>query len=87
MSQLNTLISVRTEKNLKKKVEKILKELGLTHSAAINMYYHLIVINNGIPFDVKIPNETTKKAIQDSRERKNQKRFNNVNELFEDLNI
>ncbi len=87
MAQVNTLLSVRTQKELKKKVEIILKKLGLTHSSAINMYYHLIVANNGIPFDVKIPRTITRKALEDSKNKKNQKSFNSADELFKDLNI
>ena len=87
MTHANTTISVRTEKKLKKEVGKILDELGLNHSTAINMYYHQILANKGIPFDVKIPNKTTAKALEDSRTKKNTKKFKNTDDLFEDLGI
>ena len=32
-----------------------LDALGLTVSAAINMFYKQIIYNNGIPFEVKLP--------------------------------
>ncbi len=85
MPQASATLSIRTNKELKAKVGKILNKLGLNHSTAINMYYHLILENKGIPFDVKIPNNTTFKALEDSRKKKNMKKFNNVEDLFEDL--
>ncbi|MCP5047124.1 MAG: type II toxin-antitoxin system RelB/DinJ family antitoxin [bacterium] len=86
MSQASTL-SVRTDKELKEKVGDILQKLGLTHSTAINIYYRLILAENGIPFDVKLPNKTTRKAIEDLEMGKNVKRFDSADELFEDLGI
>jgi len=87
MTNANTTISVRTEKKLKDKVGKILEELGLNHSTAINIYYHQILANRGIPFDLKVPNKTTVKALEDSRTKKNMEKFNNTDELFDDLGI
>lgn len=86
MSQTITL-SIRTDKRLKENVGKILHELGLNHSTAINMYYRLILAQRGIPFDVKLPNETTRKAIEDIEKGKNVKKFETAEELFEDLGI
>jgi len=86
MAHASTL-SVRTDKDLKEKVGKILHQLGLTHSTAINMYYRLILAKNGIPFDVKLPNETTLKAVEEIEKEKNVKRFDTAEELFKDLGI
>ena len=30
-------------------------KLGIPSSVAINMFYNQIILNNGLPFDVKIP--------------------------------
>ena len=48
-------ISVRIESELKIQVENILKNLGLTQSEAIKIYYRQILLNNGLPFPVQIP--------------------------------
>ena len=87
MAQANTTLSVRTEKKLKDQVGKILDKLGLNHSTAINMYYHQIIANKGIPFEIKIPNKKTAEAIEDSRQKKNMKKFDNTDDLFDDLGI
>lgn len=86
MGQTITL-SVRTDKGVKEKVGKILHELGLNHSTAINIYYRLILAQRGIPFEVKLPNKTTIKAMEDIEKGKNVKKFETADELFEDLGI
>ena len=86
MAQTATL-SVRTDKGLKEKVSKILNQLGLNHSTAINIYYHHILTHKGIPFEVKIPNKTTLKAMEDLDKGINVKKFDTAEALFEDLGI
>jgi len=51
------VINARIEPELKNQVETIFKELGLSTTQAITMFYKQVVLNNGIPFDIKIPNE------------------------------
>lgn len=63
----NAIINARIESELKVDVEDILKNLGLTATQAINIFYQQIKLNNGIPFEIKIPNDETKKVIEESR--------------------
>ena len=63
----DALINARIESDLKKDVETILKQLGLSATQAITMYYQQIKLNKGLPFDVKIPNDETQKVIEESR--------------------
>lgn len=83
----NATLSVRTDKETKKKAEKILKSLGLNHSTAINIFYHLIVANSGLPFDVRIPNKETLQAMQDLDSDTNIDSFDSTEKLFDDLGI
>ncbi|MCK5809115.1 type II toxin-antitoxin system RelB/DinJ family antitoxin [bacterium] len=83
----NATLSVRTDKETKKKAEKILKSLGLNHSTAINIFYHLIVANSGLPFDVRIPNKETLQAMQDLDNNTNIDSFDSTEKLFDDLGI
>lgn len=48
-------IRARTDAELKREAEEILESLGLTPSAAINMFYRQIVHRRAIPFDVALP--------------------------------
>ncbi|MDA1209305.1 MAG: type II toxin-antitoxin system RelB/DinJ family antitoxin [bacterium] len=54
MKKRTAMIRARTEPSLKKKAEKILHELGISASDAINIFYNQIVIHEGIPFDVSL---------------------------------
>ena len=45
----------RIEPDVKEQAEKILNALGVPVSNAINMFYKQIILQRGLPFDVKIP--------------------------------
>ncbi|MCM1086532.1 MAG: type II toxin-antitoxin system RelB/DinJ family antitoxin [Muribaculaceae bacterium] len=45
----------RIEPDVKEQAESILSTLGIPVSSAINMFYKQIILNRGLPFDVKIP--------------------------------
>ena len=45
----------RIEPEVKEQAESILSTLGIPASNAINMFYKQIILNRGLPFDVKIP--------------------------------
>jgi DNA-damage-inducible protein J len=87
MAHADATLTIRTSKTLKEEVGKILSRLGLNHSSAVNMFYHQVLAQKGIPFDVKIPNKETLKALENSRKRKNLTTYKNSDELFEDLGI
>lgn len=79
-------IHARIEPKLKKDAEKILKEVGLSMSDAINMFLRQVSMQKGIPFDVRIPNKETQKAMREADLGIGLKRFSSVEELFKDLN-
>jgi len=83
----STTLTIRTDKELKDEVGKILHEIGLNHSTAINLFYRKVLDNKGIPFDLKISNPETIKALEDSRNNKNLKNYETAEKLFEDLKI
>ena len=60
-----TTVQARIELNLKKQGDRVLKKVGLTPSQAINAFYAQIVMQGGIPFEIKIPNATTLAAIEE----------------------
>jgi len=79
------VIHARTEENIKKHAEKILKMLGLTTTEAINMFLCQIIINKGLPFEVKIPNAETEKAIKEALDGQSVKKAESVEDLFNQL--
>lgn len=47
----------RIEPDVKEQAEKVLAVLGISASNAINMFYKQIILQRGLPFEVKIPAE------------------------------
>lgn len=77
-------INTRIAPELKTKAELILNKVGLTSAEAIRLFYKQICLNKGLPFEVKIPNEKTIKAMRDADRGKTYK-VKNVDALFKDL--
>ena len=77
-------ISSRIDAELKQKGDSILAEIGVKPSQAITMFYKQIVRQRGLPFETRIPNEETIKAMQEDLSSK--KGFSSVEELMKDLN-
>jgi DNA-damage-inducible protein J len=46
---------VRIEPDVKEQAESILAALGISASNAINMFYKQIILQRGLPFEVKMP--------------------------------
>ncbi len=78
-------IQTRIDGNIKNRAGKILTKLGLNHSEAINIYYRQIILKNGIPFSLEIPNEITLDAVEEIESGKVKKSFKDADKLFEDL--
>lgn len=47
-------VNIRVDDVLKQKAEEIFSELGLSMSAATNVFYKQVVRYGGIPFDLRI---------------------------------
>ena len=45
----------RIEPSIKEQAEDILSVLGISASGAINLFYKQIILQQGLPFEVKIP--------------------------------
>lgn len=71
---------------VKARAETILKALGLSVSNSLELFYRQVVAQQGLPFELHVPNGKTMKAIWDSRAGKG-KSFSTTRELYEDLGI
>lgn len=83
-----TTITIRTDKAVKKKAQKLFGDMGLDMSTAMNMFLRKSVEEEAIPFEVsRRPNRKTRKVLKDIEEKKNLVGpFNTVAELMESLN-
>lgn len=87
MAKTDTL-HIRVEPSVKQKAEKTLNELGLSITDAINVFLNQVILYDGIPFEIRKPrfNQETIQAIEDTKKGKNlSKTFDNVDEMFEEL--
>ena len=80
-------VSVRMEPSLKRDAENVLRDLGLPPSQAVTLFYRQLVLRKGLPFDLKLPVEVTRKALEDAVNGRDLASFSSVDELFEDLGI
>lgn len=55
MAAKSANLYARIEPDVKEQAESILAALGIPASNAINMFYKQIILNRGLPFEVKIP--------------------------------
>ena len=67
----NMLISFRVKPELKKKADIIFNTLGITKTEAFNMFLSQVILNNGLPFEVKIPSDSLRESIEDIKSGKN----------------
>ena len=80
-----SVITARIDTSAKRDAERVFKTLGLTATEAITIFYKQVALRQGLPFSVEIPNETTRRALKNAKLRRNLKSFDNVDDLFEDL--
>lgn len=79
------MIRARTEPDLKAKAEAIFEKLGLNATGAINLFYRQVLLHKGLPFDVRLPNATTRKALAEAKAGKVHRGFKDVDSMFESL--
>jgi DNA-damage-inducible protein J len=85
MSIKTASVHARIQPALKLQAETILDKLGISTSEAIAIFFSQIALRKGLPFDVTIPNKTTRAAMQEARTGRT-KKFSTAAALMEDLN-
>jgi DNA-damage-inducible protein J len=58
-------ITARIEPKLKARAARVLANVGVSTTDAITMFFRQVVLRNGLPFEVRVPNAETKKAIEE----------------------
>ncbi len=60
-------LTIQIDPQLKMNAEMVFKQLGLSASQAINLFYQQVQLRQSLPFESKeMPNETTRKALNDA---------------------
>lgn len=93
MSSLSntTNMTIRIDKNFKKEMDNLFKNLGINTTSAIMMFLKQCEREQGIPFNVtmEVPNKRLISALEESEDiingKVNSKRYNNFDELVKDV--
>lgn len=72
---------VRLTPEVKEQAENILKELGISISAAHELFYRQIITHQGIPFELRVMKKETMQSMIDARNGKG-KSYDSVTDIF-----
>ena len=78
----SAMIRARVEPELKDRAEAMLERLGLTVTSAIVLFYRQIVERQGLPFEVRLPNAATRRAMDDARTGRGVVEAESIDEVF-----
>ena len=76
------------------RIDPILKEKGGIYfkqsrpdpaAEAVRLFYTQVCLQKGLPFEAKIPNKSTIKAMADAEKRRKTNKANQISDIFEDL--
>ncbi len=82
----NTIVRSRIDTDTKKRAASALSAMGLTISDAIRLLLLRVADEKRLPFDVKVPNAESRRAMTELRAGKG-KRLDTAAALFKDLGI
>lgn len=80
-------VRARIEPDLKKRVETMFEKLGLSTTEAITLFYRQVDLRKGLPFDVVIPNETTRRTMDNTDAGRNLILCKDADDMFKKLGI
>ena len=81
-----TMVHVRVDEKTKAQAAKALAGMGISVSDAVRMLLVRVAAGKALPFDVKVPNATTVKAMRAADRGRGTRRKSAV-ALFKDLGI
>ncbi len=78
-------VRTRIEPGLKKEAESLLSQVGLSPSQAITLFYRQVALRRGLPFDVVVPNATTRRVFEETDAGKDLIVCSDVEDMFKKL--
>ena len=82
-----TTVRARIEPHLKREAEHVLEDLGLSATQAITLFYRQVMLRKGLPFDVVIPNATTRRTFESTDAGRDLVVCKDTDDLFRKLGI
>ena len=80
-------VRARIEPQLKETAEGIIKKLGLNPTMAITIFYNQIILRQGLPFAVEIPNATTQRTFATTDRGEGLTCCTGANDMFQKLGV
>jgi DNA-damage-inducible protein J len=81
-----SMVHVRVDEKVKANATAALEAMGISVSDAVRMMLVRVAVEKALPFEVKVPNAKTAKAMREA-DRGKGKRFKSASAVFEDLGI
>ena len=81
-----TMVHVRVDPKVKQRAAKTLAAMGISVSDAVRMLLLRVAAEKSLPFEVRVPNARTVKAMR-AADRREGKRQKSADALFRDLGI
>lgn len=72
--------SIRIDSEAKEITIEVLKQYGMSLSDGINLFCKQVALTHSIPFELKVPKERMKKALEELEAKKGEK-FTNIEDL------
>jgi len=85
MNTTDTYVRARIDSVTKQRATDALEAMGLSVSDAIRLLMLRIADEHRLPFEVRVPNAASRKAIEELETGKG-KKFKNINSFMDDLN-
>ena len=63
----SAMVRARVEPQLKERAEAMLDAMGLSATTAITLFYRQIIQRRALPFEIRVPNAATQRAMQAAR--------------------
>lgn len=78
-------IQIRIDEQTKKQATRVLSGLHINMSEAIKLFLGQIVLTQGIPFELRIPSDKTKKVMDQVDANTGLRELSGTKQLFEEL--
>jgi DNA-damage-inducible protein J len=83
----SAMVRARVEPKLKDRAEGVFHRLGLNVTQAITMFYKQVELRGGLPFDVVVPTETTRKTMEKTDAGRDLVVCEDADDMFDKLGI
>jgi DNA-damage-inducible protein J len=78
----SAVIHARIEPGTKRRAEDVLRDLGMSPTEAIRLFYRQICLRSGLPFRIEIPNAETRATLMKSRKGQGVQSVESLDEMF-----